>query len=155
MLFKVVARECKKGWPIGYRRMPAGMLTKSNLSIDQSSFDGREVHPLPRSFLPNSLYTGPAATAAMNIPRASTQAISLLPALMNMGRGAHNANSSCASTGRSFHRAADRHISKNCRPSNGTHRSRRHSRRSPALRRCSLAPPSPDELINAMANRGS
>jgi hypothetical protein len=57
---------------------------------------------VPKSFLPNSLYTGPAAAAAINMPLGSTQPSPFWPLLMNTGRGAQSATSSCASTGRSF-----------------------------------------------------
>ena len=57
---------------------------------------------VPISFLPSSLYTGPAPAAARNIPFASTQPSPLVaPPEMNTGLGAHSATSSCASTGRS------------------------------------------------------
>src|SRR5437588_3960389 len=57
-------------------------------SINGVSKGGNSV--VPKSFLPKSLYTGPAATAAMNMPLWSTQPPSTLgePALMKAGRGA-------------------------------------------------------------------
>src|SRR4029079_16583104 len=70
-------------------------------SISGVSIGGNSLVPSP--FLPSSLYTGSAPTPARNDPFASTHpSPAVAPALRNTGRGAHNAISSCESTGRSF-----------------------------------------------------
>ena len=84
--------------------MPLRMLPEAQVAVDIRSQQRRKLrraHPLRSS----NLYTGPAATSAMNDPRASTQPspFSTVPAPTNTGRGAHIAISSCESTGRSFH----------------------------------------------------
>lgn len=94
---------------------------------------------VPRSFLPNSRYTGPASTVARNMLRASNHVPFTWgePSRMKTGRGAHRAISSCEATGR---------LPGVSGPSYSV---------SPKLRRQSLAPPSPEEPTKAVAKRGA
>lgn len=110
---------------------------------------------VPKSFLPRSLYTGPAATAAKNCPLSSIQLPSTLGELqlINTGRGAHIAINSCASTGRSFSVNGPEYFIKlganQCYPEDEA----RLSTFSPNTRSINLAPPAPEEPINPIAKR--
>ena len=101
---------------------------------------------------------GRRATPARNMPFASTQPPSTCcdPTLMNTGRGAHSATSSCA-----VHRQVLRRQRAGVLEVVAGHpvvlaRARRRSR--PARRSCgggASRPPAPDEPMNPMANRSS
>src|SRR5581483_10621463 len=111
----------------------------------------------PSPFLPSNSYTGPAPTPARNVPLASTQlsppgsaSYPPLPALRNTGRGAHIATSSCESTGRSFQFSGPAYFKKFPAIQWYSSIPATFSTISPQFRRCSFAPPSPDELTYAV-----
>ncbi len=74
---------------------------------------------------------------------------------MNVGRGAHRAISSWASTGRSAGVSGPAYLRKLPAIQWYSPEPARFSTRSPQSRRWSLAPPSPDEPMKPIANRGS
>ena len=91
-------------------------------------------------------------------PFASTQPPSTCArrrTLMNTGRGAHRAISSWASTGRSSAVSGPAYLRKLPAIQWYSPEPATFSTSSPKLRRWSLAPPSPDEPMKPMANRGS
>ena len=110
-----------------------------------------------RPFLPKSVYTGPAFVAPTNEPLASIHWPSTKgePALINTGRGAHSAMSSCASTGRSSCVFMLAYFMKFPQNQWYSLELARFSICSPKTLRKTLAPPAPDEAIKPREKRCS
>ena len=80
----------------------AAVLAEGDIAVDQRGFYRRELGGPHILFAQQPIHR-PGPAAARNMPLASTHPSPLVaPALMNTGRGAHSATSSCESTGRSF-----------------------------------------------------
>ena len=132
----MLSREIEEIGPVRLIRMAARMLPERDSPVaGRVSMGGYS--DVPRPFLPSNSYTGSGAGARVKCAFRIHPAIASGFGIISAFSGAEEDRARRAQrrrvrenrpAGRSSFR--DRHISENCPPSNGIHRSRRRSRRS-------------------------